>query len=95
MATATGLSASYLDQEQPPPARVALDTPHVQNPVRKEGRGDVGDTHGRPEEAQSEGKLVVLVEVRKVQYHLFLGEPLLVPTTSGRRGKEGASLHRG
>ncbi len=61
---------SYLDQEQPPPARATVDTPHVQDSVRKEGRGDVRETHGRPKETQPEGQLMVFVEVREVQDHL-------------------------
>ena len=71
VATAVRRSGAYLDQEQPPPARDTMDTPHVQDPEREEGRGDVGDTHGRPKETQSEGQLMVLVKVREVQDHLF------------------------
>jgi hypothetical protein len=56
-------SPTYLDQKQPPPASIALDAPHVQDAVRKKGRTNVGNAHGRPEETQSYRQLMVLVEV--------------------------------
>ena len=84
---------SYLDQEQPLPARVALDTPHMQNTVCEEGRGNIRDTHGSPEETQPHGQFVVLVEVREVQNDLWCNVSCY-PFISKRNNKRGA-LHQG
>lgn len=57
----------YLDQKQPPPTRLAVHSPHVQETIRKEGRQDVGDTHGGPKEAQAYRQLRMLIKVREVK----------------------------
>jgi hypothetical protein len=54
---------THLDQEQPPPTRVPLNTPHMQNAIREEGREDICNAHGGPEKAETHGQLVVLIEV--------------------------------
>ena len=43
-----------------------MDAPHVQDTVRKEGRENVRNAHGRPEETEPHRQLVVLVEVGEV-----------------------------
>jgi hypothetical protein len=62
--------ATDLEQEQPPPSWQAMHSTHVKDAIGEEGGEDVGDAHGRPEVAQPNGKLMVLVEVGKVQDHL-------------------------
>jgi hypothetical protein len=54
---------AYLNQKQPSPSGVSLNTSHVQQSIRENGRENVGSAHGRPEEAESEGQFMVLVKV--------------------------------
>lgn len=56
----------YLDQKQPSPAGFAFYTSHMQYAEGKEAAHHVCHGGCGPEEAQSEGKLVVFVEVGEV-----------------------------
>lgn len=59
--------STHLNEEQPPPPRLPLDSPHVKQAVCKDSRQDVRKAHGSPEESQSQRELGVLVKVRQVQ----------------------------
>ncbi len=62
----SGRERSYLDEEEPSPAGGASDAPHVQEAVGQQSGQDVGDGQCRPEEAQPDRELVVLVKVGEV-----------------------------
>lgn len=52
-----------LKEEQPSPATPAEDASHLQYTRRKQGSDDVAGAESSPEEGQSDGQLVRLVEV--------------------------------
>jgi len=54
---------SYLDQEQPSPTGLSVNTSHLQETGRKKRRNDIRDRQSSPEESETNGQLVVLVEV--------------------------------
>jgi hypothetical protein len=61
---------SYLNQEEPSPTRLTIDTSHVQQTIRKEAGEDICDRHASPEESEAKRKLMMFVKVRKIQNDL-------------------------
>ena len=61
---------THLDQEQPSPAGMSRRESKLQETCRQEASNDVGERHGRPEEAEAQRELMVLVKVGQVKDYL-------------------------
>lgn len=73
-----------------------FDSSHVQDTVRKEGREDIGDAHGRPKEGQPHSELMMLVEVREVQNDLAVSMSAFADAEHMRfygQGRSGGTAH--
>lgn len=63
-------TSTNLNEEHPSPTRGIADTTHVEQAIGHQGSRDIGKCQGRPEEAQTNGELVVLVEIGQVENDL-------------------------
>lgn len=55
------------NRKKPCPSSLTGDTSHVKKPIGKKSRENIRNTHSRPEPTQSDGELMVFVEVRQIQ----------------------------